>query len=539
MSPPPPIHPPGLDYIAGLFGYLYAGALPVPAYPPDPGALRRTVPRVRAIAADAGATVALTTAAVRTLVPTFAAQAPDLVSLEWVATDEVADAAADGWRPPAVHPASVAFLQYTSGSTGTPKGVMVSHANLLHNIRALERCCPPPGPGAHAVSWVPPYHDMGLVYGILVPLHLGMPSVLMSPLAFLERPRRWLAALSRWRGTISGGTGFAYDLCVRRIRPDERAGLDLSSWRLAGIGGEPLRASVFESFAAAFRDAGFDPTAFGAAYGLAEATLMVTGPQAPVRSPMTVRRLDRARLAAGRAVDTETEGAWPAVDCGQPLPDQRTLVVDPTTREPLPVRAVGEIWVSGPSVARGYWNRPAETERTFGARLASGDGPFLRTGDLGFVDEDGRFFVVGRCKDLIIIRGTNHYPDDIEATVAQCHSAVRPGCGAAFSVDDGDEERLVVVQEVRPGDHDLAAVARAIRLAVAETHGVQVDAIVLIKPGRLVKTSSGKIARGACRAAFPLDAPDGLAARPDVRHVDLAPRRRLPRHPGADVSAAR
>jgi acyl-CoA synthetase (AMP-forming)/AMP-acid ligase II len=523
------LYPAGLDYVAAFLGCLYANVLAVPAYPPDPALLRRTLPRVRAIAADAGATVALTTAAIQAAVPLLAAQAPDLAALHWVATDALPAGIEGGWQRPAVTPDTIAFLQYTSGSNGTPKGVMVSHANLLHNIRALAGCCPPVAPGTHGVSWVPPYHDMGLIYGSLMPLYCALPSVLMAPSHFLERPLNWLRAITRYRGTVSGGTGFAFDLCVRRIAPADRAQLDLRSWRLAGIGGEPLRAAIFERFVAAFRDVGFDPAALGAGYGLAEATLMVTGPVPSVQRPMVVHRLGRALLVQeNRAVDVDgsADGSWSAVACGRPLPDQHVLIVEPTTRTVLPPDRVGEIWVAGPSVAAGYWRRPDDTARTFAATLASGDGPFLRTGDLGFRDAAGYLYVVGRCKDLIIIRGTNHYPDDIEATASDCHPALRPGCGAAFSVELDDDERLVLVQEVRPGPQDLDAAERAIRRAVAEVHGLQVHTLVLLEAGQLLKTSSGKIARQPCRAAFPVETPERVRQQPGVLRVSVAPRPR-------------
>ncbi len=516
------LYPPGLDYIAGLFGCLYAGVIAVPAYPPDPTMAQRTLPRVQAIAADARASVALATSMVGALTRDLSSEAPTLEALSWIATDDLPPGSESAWKPPQVDPESVALLQYTSGSTGTPKGVMLSHANLLYNIAQISTFCTFDVTGP-TVSWLPPYHDMGLIFGILTSLYMPTTTVLLSPLAFLERPRRWVEAMSRYGGVISGGPGFAYDLCVRRTTPEERATLDLSRWRLAAVGAEPVQAETLQRFIEAFRVAGFRPETLAPGYGLAEATLMVSGGARD--TPAVRKRVARDALERGRAVDV-TDGVPSAqlVGCGRPLAGQRTVIVDPDSCTPCGTGEVGEIWVAGRSIAQGYWGRSEETAQTFGARLADGDGPFLRSGDLGFLDAEGNLFVTGRLKDLIIIRGANFYPDDIESTVTRAHPALRPGCGAAVAVEFGGEERLVVVQEVRRGDHDLDAVVRDVRLAVSAEFGLPTYAIILLEPGAIPKTSSGKIQRRACRAAFATLEPPALRAQPGVRHVFVDPR---------------
>ncbi|MFY0528921.1 amino acid adenylation domain-containing protein [Archangium gephyra] len=496
------LYPPGLEYVAGFFGCLHAGLVAVPAYPPDPSRLERTLPRLLAIIRDARATAVLTTSFILGMGEFLFEQAPDLKSLRWVATDELPVGLEADWREPDVGPDSLAFLQYTSGSTGTPKGVMLSHRNLLHNLELITHAF-----RAHresvGVIWLPPYHDMGLIGGVLEPLFVGFPVVLMSPMTFLKRPQRWLEAVSRYRATISGGPNFAFELCTRRIPEAERQALDLSSWEVAFCGAEPIRSETLDRFVSAFGACGFRRQSFYSCYGLAEGTLIVTGSergQEPVLRTVEEAALQRARV---EQVPADRTGGRVVVGCGRTLPDQRVLIVHPETRTRCAGNEVGEIWVSGPSVALGYWQRPEETERSFQARLADGGTEmFLRTGDLGFM-LDGELFVAGRRKDLIILRGRNLYPQDLELTVEQCHPAMRPGCGAAFSVEVGGEERLVVVQELDPRQPaDPAQVLGAMRQALSEGHEVQPHALVLLEPGSIPKTSSGKIQRHACKAGF-------------------------------------
>lgn len=487
---------PGLDYVAAFFGCLYAGVVAVPAYPPDPFRLERTLPRLLAVVGDADPVVALTTTQLLGFVDALAAQAPALRDLRWVAVDSVPGAAAE---PVAVDPGSTAFLQYTSGSTAAPRGVQVSHTNLLHNLGMIRRCFGT-DPGSRAVIWLPPYHDMGLIGGLLQPLYSGFPVTLMSPLHFLEEPMRWLRAVSRLRATVSGGPNFAYELCARRATPQEVAELDLSSWRVAFNGAEPIRPETLDRFAAVFAPSGFRPEAFLPCYGLAEATLIVSGAASDAPTPRL--RVDRAALMRDAVT---APGAGPAVDlvpCGAGAPDQRIAIVDPSTGRPCGTDRIGEIWVAGPSVARGYWRRPEESERVFGGRIDGERATYLRTGDLGFL-RDGRLVVTGRRKDLVIVRGQNHYPHDIELTAERADPALRTGCSAAFQVPgEGVDDRLVIVLEVRrsPEPVDGAGITARVREAVAAGHGLHVHAVVLIPAGTIPKTSSGKVQRSLCRA---------------------------------------
>ncbi|AKQ66397.1 Non-ribosomal peptide synthetase [Myxococcus hansupus] len=494
------LYPPGLEYVAGFFGCLYGGLIAVPAYPPDPTRLDRTLPRLRAIIRDARATVVLTTAFILEMGEGLFEGAPELAALRWVATDSLPEGTEEGWRRPSPTRDTLAFLQYTSGSTGDPKGVLLSNGNLLHNLGLISHAFEVHSDSV-GVIWLPPYHDMGLIGGILQPLYAGFPVALMSPLAFLRRPRFWLESLSRFGGTVSGGPCFAFDLCVRKVPPSEREGLDLSRWELAFCGAEPIRPEVMLRFSEAFAPVGFKGGALYPCYGLAEGTLIASGGQKG--AGVLTRTWDSEALERNEALEAVGgPGARPLVGCGQTLPDQSLLVVDPEMRLPCPPERVGEIWVSGPSVALGYWERPEESEAAFGARLAdSEEGPrFLRTGDLGLM-RDGELFVVGRRKDLIILRGRNLHPQDLELTVERSHAALRPGCGAAFSIDVGGEERLAVVYEVDARKPWTAEdVVGAVRRGLSEAHEVQLHTLVLIEPGALPKTSSGKIQRRACRA---------------------------------------
>ncbi|MGE6757950.1 fatty acyl-AMP ligase [Corallococcus interemptor] len=492
------LYPPGADYLRGFFGCVCSGLVAVPAYPPDPSRLERTLPRLRALIADSGATVVLTTSFILSMAEFLFADAPELRALEWVATDAL-EAGGAAWKRPDVTADTLAFLQYTSGSTGTPRGVMLSHGNLLHNLGAIRRAFQTHD-GSVGVIWLPPYHDMGLIGGVLVPLAQGFHTALMSPLTFLRRPRAWLEALTRFGGTISGGPNFAFDLCVRRIPPAEREGLDLSRWEVAFCGAEPIRPDTLERFTKAFGPHGFRREAFYPCYGLAEGTLIVTG--GAKQSAPILRDVDASALEAGIAL-APAGTVRTLVGSGVTLPDQSLCIVDPDTGRVLPPGAVGEVWVKGPSVARGYWRREQESARVFQARTLEGDGPYLRTGDLGFLDA-GELYVTGREKDLIIVRGRNLYPQDLEAVMEESHPALRPGCGVAFGVEVEGEERLVVVQEVDPRrwDGEAAPVLGAIRGRLATVNEVRPHAVVLIEPGSLPKTSSGKVRRRATREAF-------------------------------------
>ncbi|HEV2854487.1 MAG TPA: AMP-binding protein, partial [Thermoanaerobaculia bacterium] len=502
------LYPPGLEFVTAFLGCLYGGVVAVPAYPPRSN---RPDSRLQAIAEDARPRLALTTPALRDRAAGFAVQNPSLAGVRWIATAEITGVEAGlagNWRPADLDPDWPAFLQYTSGSTATPKGVVVRHGNLVHN-EGLIQAAFGQSEDSVIVGWLPLYHDMGLIGNVLQPLYCGATCVLMSPVAFLQQPVRWLRAIDRYRATTSGGPNFAYELCVRKVGPEERRSLDLSSWQVAFNGAEPVRAETLERFAEVFAPCGFRREAFFPCYGLAEATLFVSGGKRGAGA--SLRELDAGALERNLAQPArpESPSRW-LVGCGHAPPDQRVVIADPESRLALPEGQVGEVWISGPSVAGGYWNRPEETERMFGARLADG-GPerYLRTGDLGFLVE-GSLFLTGRVKDLIILRGRNLYPQDIERTVERSHPALRPGCGAAFAVEVDGEERLVVVQEVErdaerrwsrePGE--LREALEAVRRAVAEEHEAAPYTVVLVRIGTVPKTSSGKIRRGSCREDF-------------------------------------
>ncbi|HEY2840983.1 MAG TPA: AMP-binding protein [Pirellulales bacterium] len=488
----------GLEYVAALAGCLYAGVVAVPVFPPDPVRTARTLPRLEAIVTDACAKVLLGAASDLAWAGSLLGQLPALKTL--VSSDKVELAMADQWREPAIDRDTLAFLQYTSGSTGAPKGVMVRHGNLLSNMDQMERTIDIDD--AVACTWLPAYHDMGLIGGIFQCWYSGRHNVLMAPLAFFQHPLRWLRAIERYRATTIAAPDFAYDLCVRKTTPAERATLDLSSLRLILSGAETVRIETINRFVEAFAPCGVRREMFMPCYGMAETTLRVTnglrgaGP--------TLRHFDAAQLAQNRAapVASGQEHALALVGCGFGVAEQEIVIVDPQTLEPLFPGQIGEIWVSGPHVAAGYWGRPEQSEQTFQARTSCGQGPFLRTGDLGFLDQ-GELFISGRLKDLIIVRGKNHHPQDIEHTAEESHEALKPHGNAAFSVELGGRERVIIIQEVaRPKKFDLEEISRGIRAAVLAEHDVVLDGVALVRGGSVPKTTSGKIQRHACRAQF-------------------------------------
>ena len=495
---------PGLQFIAAYFGCLYAGVIAVPVYPPR---LNRPSQRIRAVVRDAGASVALTTSQIYEGLSRRFEHMPELASLIWLDTGALSEGLESSWQPTAVTPDTLAFLQYTSGSTGSPKGVMVSHGNLIHNLAVINQGFRIPGNDI-GVHWLPNYHDMGLIGGILEPLYAGGPSILMPPAAFLQRPIRWLETITRYGGTISGAPNFAYQMCIDKSTPEQRARLDLSTWGIAYCGAEPVRRETLDAFAKAFAPCGFNPAAFYPCYGMAEATLIITGGDGPSRLQSRHFLSDRLKQHQAVAVDpTAVDATIPTqelVSCGHTHLDQRLVIANPDTLASCPPGEVGEIWLQGDSVAQGYWGRPEQTAATFEATLSdTGEGPFLRTGDLGFL-YDGDLYVTGRLKDLIIIRGRNLYPQDIEFTAAQSHVALEQGMGAAFSVDVDGEEKLVLVNELarRHRKADIDEVATAVRRAIATEHQVQLHALVLIKPLSVPKTSSGKVKRHACKEDY-------------------------------------
>ncbi|MEA5516079.1 condensation domain-containing protein, partial [Nodularia sp. UHCC 0506] len=494
------LYPAGLDFLIAFCGCLYAGVVAVTAYPPRN---QRNTPRIKAIAIDAQAAIALTTTEILPTVQPLMADKTELKSLQWLTTDNLDEGIEDTWQEPVINPETLAFLQYTSGSTGTPKGVMISHGNLIHNAATTYQFMEYSA-ASKVVTWLPMYHDMGLIGGILQPLYGGFPCMLMPPTSFLQRPYRWLQAISQNQATSSGGPNFAYELCTQKITPEQKATLDLSSWSVAFNGAEPIRHDTLERFAAAFAECGFRKEAFYPCYGMAEATLMISGVskhQAPL-----IANIDKLALAKNQVIhsDVTNSNTQTFVSCGRVVPQQQVKIVNPDTLCPCPADCVGEIWVSGPSVGQGYWQRPQETKATFQSYLSDPDkDPFMRTGDLGFM-QDGELFITGRAKDLIILRGRNLYPQDLEYASEHSHPALRIGGNvAAFTIEKEQEEKLVIVQELEFRQQpEVEEVAAAIREAIASEFEVQVYAVVLTRPGKIPKTSSGKIQRRACKAAF-------------------------------------
>lgn len=500
------LFPSGLEFITAFYGCLYASVIAVPLYPPRRNRIDR---RILAIANDAEAKFALTTSRILRDVRRRLENARELEHLTWLASDgdEVGRHRSAGvaeFSEPRPVGDTLAFFQYTSGSTATPKGVMLSHTNLVENLAGLAACWEHT-PDSVMVTWLPAFHDMGLIYGMLQPVFGGFPCYFMPPAVFFQQPLLWLQAISKYRGTHSAAPNFAYDMCVERTTSEERAALDLNDWQVSLNGAEPVRESTLTSFRRTFEPCGLRATAVCPGYGLAESTLGVTAVRK--NRPTRSYRLCADSLADNRVVKADDKGDQAAtlVGCGPAMGRTQLLIVDPVSLRRSPANQVGEIWISGPSVAQGYWNRNEETRRTFQAHLTdTGEGPFLRTGDLGFL-MDGELIVTGRIKDVIIVRGQNVYPQDIEFTVEQCHPALRKNSGAAFGVDIMGEERLVLVQEVNRSDVrslDGDRVVGAIREAVMDHHAVPLHAVLLLRTASIPKTSSGKIQRHACRNGF-------------------------------------
>jgi acyl-CoA synthetase (AMP-forming)/AMP-acid ligase II len=539
------VYPTGLAFVEALCGCLYAGVIPIPTNPPG---LNRSARRLDAIARDARASLVLSTAEFMRALDGRQEQLPDLQARRWVDHAVMrGDGQGTGRMPTAptspqaieVKPGDLAFIQYTSGSTNVPKGVMVSYRNLSYNCHALRQFRQAESrEDSVIVTWTPLFHDMGLIYGIFQGIFDGHMDVLMTPIAFIQKPARWLRAISRYRGTLSGGPNFAYGICATKISTQECQGLDLSSWRLAYNGAEPVRAETHARFAEKFAPYGLNPEILQPAYGLAEATLVVSaygGMRRTITFPAERVALENGRMV--RSDPGDEKNCRHVVDCGPPLLETRLAIVNPQTGRRCAADEIGEIWMAGGNVAEGYWDNPEATQATYGAVIQdSGEGPFLRTGDLGFLYE-GDLYITGRHKDLIIVRGRNYYPQDIEYTVEKCHPAMRPGCGAAFSIQVEGNEQLVIVQEVRQkpsadkpsgitdrgsnagdGQKAVAGIAdpgyrsdtrynwqeiiNKARYEVAREHGLRVYGILLIPPGAVPKTSSGKIMRAEARSMY-------------------------------------
>ena len=490
------VFPPGLEFVVAFFGCLLAGVIAVPMMMPR----RNARDASGAILANCEPVIALTTAAFtlrQDLLSRFERE-----GLQWLAVD-LDDGATESAELPLPDPQAVAFLQYTSGSTSDPKGVAVTHANLIANLEMI-RLSYGNTPQSTFLNWVPLYHDMGLILNALEPLYVGALCVLMAPNGFMQRPLNWLRAIHHYRAEVTSSPNFGFDLCVARYRTELMQDIDLSSWKVASVGAEPVRAETLRKFIDTFAAHGFRPEAMFPAYGMAEATLLITGGRRGAGH--LTRSVSAAALQAHRvAPPADAADTQIVVGCGRALQGEQIAIVDPETRERLPLDRVGEIWVDGPNIARVYWRNEAATSAGLNAEIAGEDGAtrWLRTGDLGFVDATGELFVTGRIKELIIIRGINHYPQDLERTVQHLHPSLRENGGAAFSVpDESGEETLVVVQEIERTERnkvDPDELKGLIREGITDQHEVFARHIALIRPGTLPKTTSGKIQRSLAR----------------------------------------
>jgi acyl-CoA synthetase (AMP-forming)/AMP-acid ligase II len=497
------IYPPGIDYIAAFYGCLYAGVIAVPACPPDPLRLDRSLSYLVAVVRDAMPSIVLTTVAMAAALGSLSGNPPELSQLLLITTSEIPDVPSGAAEPDRIDTDSVALLQYTSGTTTAgPRAAVLTHRYLMRNSELIFNFLGH-STESRSVNWLPPWHGMGLVGGIVQPLYGGFPATLMAPADFMRRPLRWLEAISRTQATTSGAPNFAYDLCVQKTTAEERRRLDLSSWQVAFNGAEPIRAETMENFSRAFAVAGFRRAAFHPSYGLAEAALIVTG--GIPWSGRSTKSFDVTALRSGTAMTGARDAtSRRLVSSGMGATGRQVVIVDPATGVECATGRVGEIWIARRDLALSYWRRPAETRETFAAQLAdTGEGPFIRSGDLGFV-LDRQLFVTGRIEDLIVMRGSRHHPQDIEATAELSSQVLRRGCGAAFAMPAGGRELLVIAYEItrQASQVQVADVAAAIRGAVAGEHEVQVHQVILLPPGGIPKTSDGKVQRGLCAAMF-------------------------------------
>jgi acyl-CoA synthetase (AMP-forming)/AMP-acid ligase II len=511
------VFPSGLDFIAAFFGCLYSGSIVVTAYPPRPN---RQSDRVAVIIRDSGAKVIITQEKIRTIMKTSVEGLENIEHLQFLTIGDLDQCPDSTWNPADINADSLALIQYTSGSTAQPNGVMVSHGNILHNS-LITATAYEASPTDICVGWLPMTHDMGLIGNMLQPLYIGCHYIFMTPEHFLVRPIRWLRAISKYQATASGGPNFAFDYCAQKIKPELRDELDLSHWDLAYTGAEIIRSETLERFSAAFAPCGFKPEAFYPCYGLAESTLFVTGGSKaalPVERYFNADALGEMRVASDEGNKKSSELSRALVGCGLPLLDQQVIIVDPETCSRCSGDQIGEIWISGPSVAKGYWRQSQKTEQVFNAYLKdSGGGPYLRSGDMGFIYDD-ELFISGRLKDLIIIAGANHFPADIEITVENCHQAVRSNCVGAISADIDGAERLIVIAEIdrhflkeqKQENAEAAGVSitgldnvmAAIRGAISRNHDLSVYDICFIRQSTIPKTSSAKIQRHVCRKRY-------------------------------------
>ena len=506
----------GLGPIQAFLGCVYARVIAVPLPAPLSGKVERYLARVETVVKDADVKFVLTTTQFLQQLKRMASGIPAFQDIEWIAIDTLPDMAVE-WQPEPIRETDIAYLQYTSGSTSVPKGVMISHRNLIKICEYDGELLEYSSKGTCSVCWMPYFHDYGLIEGLLIPLFNGLTVYTMSPLDFVQNPVRWLNAINRYRASHSAGPNFAYELCVKKTTPEQRSAVDLSCWIRAGIAAEPINSGTVERFLKTFESHGFRPETWSPSWGLAEATLVVTA-----TTGATFHVLNAADLEQNRIVHSKGNGAARTmVGCGKILKgpwNVNVRIVDPETRKPSPAGTVGEVWVSGDLIAQGYWKRPAETETTFRAQIRGKENEyFLRTGDVGFMSADDELVFTGRRKDLIIVEGKNHYPQDIEKTVETTQPAVRPGNSIAFSLEEDGQVQIIVVAELnkeyrladiaaRPEDKRIPVshkeIEKAIRREVAEEHQVRVHQVVLIPSGTIPKTTSGKLQRSGCRQKF-------------------------------------
>ncbi|MCP5245545.1 MAG: fatty acyl-AMP ligase [Burkholderiales bacterium] len=502
--------PTGIDFITAFMGCLYAGMIAVPVYPPF---AQKEWPRFANIAQDCGAALICTRSERMEAMNDGCRQYRLLQHIPCLAVDMLYSNAAHVWNKPAIKQNDIAFLQYTSGTTGDPKGVMVTHGNIMANQAMITEIFRHTTDSIVA-GWLPMYHDMGLIGTVLNPLYVGFKSVLMEPIVFLRQPSRWLKAISDYRVTTSGAPNFAYDYCVDRINDREKSALDLSSWTVAFSGAEKVQMRTIENFSRAFSACGFRRESFLPCYGLAEATLFVTGK--PAGQPVTSIKIDKNKLAVNAINEPQQdEDAIQITSCGVGAHSQ-VIIVDPDSKQPCPPSRVGEIWLAGPHVTKGYFNKRGITGQIFNARITHGNGDaYLRTGDLGFI-RNGELYVTGRIKEMIIIRGKNYYPQDIEQ-IAQINNAVlRTGAGAAFGIELANEEKVVLVQEINKKflrDFDSGLVYADIRENLMSGLKLDIHEIVLVRQGTIPVTTSGKISRRTVRECYLADRLDAVVDR--------------------------
>ena len=495
------LFPPGLEFVKALFGCFYAGVIAVPAYPPRKN---RSLERIKTLVVDSGSRVVISTADISQSTERSFSDLEELKSMQWLVMDDMGTATHHDTRPSQPLPTDVALLQYTSGSTGTPKGVMVTHRNIVRNADFIRRSFSLSRKSV-SVTWLPNFHDMGLIDGVCDPVYVGYPGILIPPVAFIQKPFRWLKAITKYKGTHSGAPNFAFDHCVDGISEEEKQQLNLSSLSTLYCGAEPIRKSTFDRFIAAFHHQGFKANMLYPCYGMAETTLIIAGPSAgrgPVSLSVSGNALEQNRIEP--IAETEPDARF-LVGVGHPWIDTKVKIVHPEKLTLCKDDEVGEIWVNGSIVTAGYWNKPEITENTYSAKIQSEpELKYMRTGDLGFFHQ-GELYITGRLKDMIIIRGSNYYPQDIEFVAEASHIALRANASAAFSVEVNNEEKLVIVVEVERTaikDLNVDEVCDAIRQQIAEEFELEVYGIQLLRTASILKTSSGKIQRKACQEGF-------------------------------------